>query len=306
MLGSLENSNSRTASTIDPCISDIERVTSTARQASTPSGVGIKPRNRSHDIATALQGEWLNNDAFLTAVFNGMSITFPAGEKFFIDSVRHYRADVTDPVLQEHIRGFCGQEGFHRREHQMYNETLCAARGYDLEKLEGKLTRRLAWAQKNLSPIQNLAITVAIEHFTAVLSELLLRSDSVMNKAHPSMRELWRWHAAEEMEHKSVAFDVFNAVGGTEKLRISVMRRATFFIGLELTRALVYILRKDGKLFNFKIWRAGLAGLFGKQGAFSGGLAPYKEFYTEGFHPWQQDTQHLLTEWASEDTVEFA
>ena len=306
MLGSLENSNSRTASTIDPCISDSEQVTSTARQASTPSGVGIKPRNRSHDIAAALQGEWLDNDAFLTAVFNGMSITFPAGEKFFIDSVRHYRADVTDPVLQEHIRGFCGQEGFHRREHQMYNETLCAARGYDLEKLEGKLTRRLAWAQKNLSPIQNLAITVAIEHFTAVLSELLLRSDSVMNKAHPSMRELWRWHAAEEMEHKSVAFDVFNAVGGTEKLRIAVMRRATFFIGLELTRALVYILRKDGKLFNFKIWRAGLAGLFGKQGAFSGGLAPYKEFYTEGFHPWQQDTQHLLTEWASEDVVEFA
>ena len=123
MLGSLENSNSRTASTIDPCISDSEQVTSTARQASTPSGVGIKPRNRSHDIAAALQGEWLNNDAFLTAVFNGMSITFPAGEKFFIDSVRHYRADVTDPVLQEHIRGFCGQEGFHRREHQIYNES---------------------------------------------------------------------------------------------------------------------------------------------------------------------------------------
>ena len=306
MPATLQTLNTQTDSAVDASIPETVGATSTTKQASTPSGVEIKPRNRSHDIAAALQHDWLDDNAFLTAVFNGMSITFPAGEKFFIDSVRHYRQDITDPVLQEHVRGFCGQEGFHRREHQIYNETLCAARGYDLQKLEGKLTRRLAWAQKNLSPIQNLAITVAIEHFTAVLSELLLSSDSVMNKAHSSMRELWRWHAAEEMEHKSVAFDVFLAVGGTEKLRISVMRRATFFIALELTRALIYILRKDGKLFNLKLWFKGLAGLFGKQGAFSGGLQPYKEFYTGGFHPWQQDTRHLLTEWASEDAIEFA
>ena len=249
----------------------------TASQTTTPANVQIQPRNRSHDITAALGGEWLADDAFLTAAFNGMSITFPAGEKFFIDAVRHYRDEITDPELQEHIRGFCGQEGFHRREHQLYNETLCEARGYDLQKLEGKLTKRLDWARKNLPPIQNLAITVAIEHFTAVLAELLLSSDSIMNKAEPSMRELWRWHAAEEMEHKSVAFDVFRAVGGSEELRIAVMRRATFFIGLELARALFYILRKDGQLLNLPLWRKGLAGLFGKQGAFSGGLALYKE-----------------------------
>lgn len=269
-------------------------------QSTTPTDVQIKPRNRSHDIAAALEGEWLDNNAFLTAVFNGMSITFPAGEKFFIDSVRHYADEVTDPALKAHIRGFCGQEGFHRREHQRYNEALCKVRDYDLDKLEGKLTGRLRWAQKNLSPLENLAITVAIEHFTAVLAELLLRSDSIMNKADPSMRELWRWHAAEEMEHKSVAFDVYRAVGGTEGLRKSVMKRTSFFIGIELMRALFYILRKDRQLFNFKLWRTGLAGMFGEHGAFSGGWAPYKEFYAEGFHPWQQDTQQLLADWAAE------
>jgi predicted metal-dependent hydrolase len=271
-----------------------------ATQATTPADVQIKPRNRSHDIAEALQGEWLDDNAFLTAVFNGMSITFPAGEKFFIDSVRHFAGDVTDPVLKDHIKGFCGQEGFHRREHQRYNEALCDARGYDLEKLEKKLTGRLDWARKNLSPIQNLAITVAIEHFTAVLAELLLRPDSVMNNADPSMRDLWRWHAAEEMEHKSVAFDVYQAVGGSEKLRLSVMRSASFFIGFELLRAVFYILRKDKQLFNFSLWRKGLAGLFGKHGAFTGGWAPYKQFYAQGFHPWQQDTRQLLVDWAAE------
>jgi predicted metal-dependent hydrolase len=277
-----------------------DAINQSVSQATTPADVQIKPRNRSHDIAEALQGEWLDNNAFLTAVFNGMSITFPAGEKFFIDSVRHFAGEVTDPVLKDHIKGFCGQEGFHRREHQRYNEALCDARGYDLNKLEGKLTGRLVWAQKNLTPLQNLAITVAIEHFTAVLAELLLRSDSVMNKADPAMRDLWRWHSAEEMEHKSVAFDVYRAVGGSEALRLAVMKRASFFIGFELMRAGFYILRKDKQLFNFSLWRRGLAGLFGKHGAFKGGWAPYTEFYAEGFHPWQQDTRQLLVDWAAE------
>ena len=269
-------------------------------QSTTPKGVQIKPRNRSHDIAAALQGEWLDNNAFLTAFFNGMSITFPVGEKFFIDSVRHYADQITDPDLKEDIRGFCGQEGFHRREHQTYNETLCAARGYNLDKLEGALTKRLGWAQNNLPPLTNLAITVAIEHFTAVLAELLLRPKSILDNADPSMRDLWRWHAAEEMEHKSVAFDVYMAVGGTAKLRIAVMRRVSLLMSLELIRALFYILRKDGNFFNFRLWRKGIAGLFGKQGAFNGGWSPYTAFYAKDFHPWQQDTRELLVQWAAE------
>jgi predicted metal-dependent hydrolase len=260
----------------------------------------IKPRNRSHDVSAALHGEWLDDNAFLTAFFNAMSIAFPVGEKFFIDAVRHYGDRITDPALKADIQGFCGQEGFHRREHQRYNETLCAARGYDLDKLEGTLTRRLNWARKNLSPMKNLAVTVAIEHFTAVLAEILLRDGSILDRADPSMRALWRWHAAEELEHKTVAFDVFRAVGGSEALRIGVMRRASVFLAFELTRALMTILRKDGQLFNFRLWRAGLLSLFGKQGVFGGAWGEYKAFYKKGFHPEQQDTRELLVQWAAE------
>jgi predicted metal-dependent hydrolase len=102
------------------------------------------------------------------------------------------------------------------------------------------------------------------------------------------------------MEHKAVAFDVYRAVGGSEELRLAVMRRVSVLMSIELTRALFYILKKDGRLFNFKLWRAGLAGLFGKNGAFSGGWSPYKAFYTHGFHPWQQDTRELLVQWEAE------
>jgi predicted metal-dependent hydrolase len=277
--------------------------TAIAHSAAAPHSAApaqIKPRNRSHDIASALQGEWLGGDVFLTAFFNAMSITFPVGEKYFIDSVRHYADCVTDPALTEQIKGFCGQEGFHRREHQLYNATLCAARGYDVQRMERKLAERLAWAQKHLSPIKNLAITVCIEHFTAVLAELMMKPGSILDGAETSMRQLWRWHAAEEMEHKSVAFDVYRAVGGTEQLRRAVMRRIVVMLSFELGRVLFGILRHDGRLFSLRLWRAGLASLFGKRGAFSGGMPLFREFFHDGFHPWQQDTSELLAQWLAE------
>lgn len=263
----------------------------------------IKPRDRSHDIAKDLKDDWLDNDPFLTAFFNTLSLTFPAGEKFFIDSVRHYRGHITDPKLLDDIRGFCGQEGFHRREHQRYNDALAIARGYDLAKLERSMTRRLKWAQKKMPPMSNLAATVAIEHFTAVLSERLLHKNSLMNKASPAMRELWRWHSAEEMEHKAVAFDVYLQMGGSDKVRRRAMRRTSFFLTLELTKGVCYMLKKDGHLFKLSIWRQGLKKLFGKQGIFAGTWLPYKAFYEDGFHPWQQDNSELLADWQASTTV---
>lgn len=269
----------------------------------TPIDVPILPRNREHDIALSLGRDWFDNHSFKTAWFNAMSITFPLGEKFFIDSVRYFADRIDDLKLNEDIRGFCGQEGFHRREHQRYNESLCQQRGYDLQVMEGRLEKNIQRGNKFLSPLERLAATAALEHITAIMAESALSDDDPMiGQADSAMQKLWQWHAAEEMEHKSVAFDVYRAVGGSESLRISVMKRASFFIGLELMRALLYILRKDGQLFNVKLWHSGIMGLFGKQGAFSGGLAPYKEFYAEGFHPWQQDTRQLLVGWAAEAT----
>jgi predicted metal-dependent hydrolase len=91
----------------------------------TPSDVPVQPRNREYDIARSLAKDWYDNHPFKTAWFNAMSITFPLGEKFFIDSVRYFADQIKDAKLSEDIRGFCGQEGFHRREHQRYTQLLC-------------------------------------------------------------------------------------------------------------------------------------------------------------------------------------
>jgi len=264
----------------------------------TPADVPVLPRNREYDIARSLQHDWFDNHPFKTAWFNAMSITFPLGEKFFIDSVRHFADRINDPKLIEDIRGFCGQEGFHRREHQRYNETLCAQRGYDLNYLEGRLEKNIERGKKFLSPLERLAATAAFEHITAIMAESALSEDNPMiNSADDAMQALWQWHAAEEMEHKSVAFDVYRAVGGTERMRKRAMRQATFFLLLDVLIGLVHMLRKDKKLWSASLWSQGWRFLFFKDGILRRVWSAYKEYYRDGFHPWDRDTRPLLRSW---------
>jgi predicted metal-dependent hydrolase len=264
----------------------------------TPIDVPILPRNREHDIAHALGRDWFDNHSFKTAWFNAMSITFPLGEKFFIDSVRYFADRIDDPKLNEDIRGFCGQEGFHRREHQRYNESLCQQRGYDLQLMEGRLEKNIQRGNKFLSPLERLAATAALEHITAIMAESALSEDDPMiGQADSAMQKLWQWHAAEEMEHKSVAFDVYRAVGGTEKMRKRAMRQATIFLMVDVMMGLVHMLRKDKKMCSASLWYQGWKFLFFKGGILRRVWPAYKEYYRDGFHPWDRDTRPLLQSW---------
>ena len=274
----------------------------------TPHNVPIHPRNREYDIGQSLKHDWYDNHPFKTAWFNAMSITFPLGEKFFIDSVRHYADQISDPKLKADIRGFCGQEGFHRREHQRYNHTLCKHRGYDLQVMEGRLERNIQRANKLLSPMERLASTAALEHITAILAETALSEDDPMiGNTDSAMQALWQWHAAEEMEHKSVAFDVYKAVGGTEKMRKRAMRQATVFLMVDTMMGLTHMLRKDKKLWSARLWHQGWKFLFSKGGILRRVWPAYKEYYQDGFHPWDRDTRQLLDAWkVTEDQAQAA
>lgn len=268
----------------------------------TPTDVPVLPRNREYDIARSLARDWFDNHPFKTAWFNAMSITFPLGEKFFIDSVRYFAGQIEDPKLNDDIRGFCGQEGFHRREHQRYNQILCERRGYDLAALEGRLESNIKRAYTFLSPLERLAATAAFEHITAIMAEAALdKDDPMLNSADSAMLALWRWHAAEEMEHKSVAFDVYRAVGGTEKMRKRGMRQATIFLTMDVLMGLVHMLRRDGHLWHARLWVDGWKFLFFKGGILRRVWPAYKQYFRDGFHPWDRDTRHLLHAWQEQD-----
>mgnify|MGYP000167809401 CR=1 FL=1 len=194
-------------------------VTAIPQTSRMPEGLSITVRNREFDLEKLLATDWLDNDPFKTAFFNSMSISFPVGEKAFIDSVRTYADRIDDPKLKKEMSSFLRQEGMNRREHQKYNEMLCAQRGYDLTKLESPFVNRI----KKVKSMQAgnrimLASTCGAEHFTAILAAQSLNGWMFEN-VDKAMKNLWLWHASEELEQKSVSFAVFCRIGGNFKLR---------------------------------------------------------------------------------------
>lgn len=261
--------------------------------STTPAGLQIRPRHMDFDLPNPLPRHWHGGDAFKSHWFDAMSVLFPDGERFFIDSVRHFREQIDDPLLQEQIRGFIGQEGHHSREHLEYSNRLRDL-GYDIAAIERRAQVRIRYTQKKLSPQRRLAATAALEHITAILADGLLEEPRYLAGAHPTMARLWRWHALEETEHKAVAFDVYNQVCGNRKLLRRAMLMATWFFVLDTSRGLVHMLKRDGLLWNWRVWRDGLQWMWGKHGVLRPLLGTYRDFFREDFHPWQHDNLELL------------
>lgn len=250
-----------------------------------PDGLAIEPRNIRFATDDVAATDWHGGSPVRTALFNALSMMFPVGEQFFIDSVKHFRDGIADPVLLSEIRGFMAQEAVHSREHRRYNEAVCAAAGLSVDEMERPIRRRIRWGEENRKPIELLAMTVAYEHLTAILADALFRNDSVLEDAHPDMAAIWRWHGLEETEHKAVAFDVYTASGGTVRLRRRAMVIVTVNIVLDLIRNMRLLLRGRG-ISTFRIWREALGFTFGKRGALKGIWGPYRDFYRRSFHPW--------------------
>src|SRR5699024_11308900 len=102
------------------------------------------------------------------------------------------------------------------------------------------------WMRKRFSPERQLAHTVAVEHFTALMAEeFLLKYDDVLETMDPRMAPVWAWHAIEESEHKAVAFDVYKAIGGSEFVRISEMAMVSIMFPLFSSIHLVQLDRKS-------------------------------------------------------------
>jgi predicted metal-dependent hydrolase len=255
-------------------------------------------RNLKFELSGAVPRFWLAGQRSVTAFFNNLSVFFPAGEHFFISAVREHREAITDPQLAADARAFYGQEGVHSREHERYNQML-RAQGYPIAELEGRVEEILAWVTENMSPIQRLAITAGLEHFTALLAHWLLSTPALLDGADPELAALWRWHAAEENEHKSVAFDVFQAAGGTYIDRISLMALATaVFLG-KVAEYQVRLMQTDGIASSVREWKQLYDFLF-TRGRLHALIPHYFAYYLPGFKPWQLDNRNLVEEWKAE------
>lgn len=264
----------------------------------TPPDLHIEKRDLKFGREAPPPRWWHSGDPGRTAFFNALSSTFPVGEKFFMTSVRHYRGDTPQP-LRGQIDDFLYQESMHSREHVVFNRQAEDA-GFDIAAAEDRARRTIAWVKRR-SPIQQLAATCALEHFTATLAHDALANPEHLGGASEEARQLWRWHAIEEIEHKAVAFDTYlHAARGMTRFRrwlkrCTVMSVTTMRFHYVIFRNTADLLRQDGRN-DLATWRVLLGWLYGRRGLMRALLKGVFTYMKPGFHPWHVDDRPLLAE----------
>jgi predicted metal-dependent hydrolase len=266
--------------------------------AATPADLTITSRDLKVDRNTRSARWWHGGDPVATAYFNALSAAFPQGETFFIESVRRYRDRVAAP-LQEQIAAFVQQEAMHTREHVVFNKLVRNA-GYDTTAMDAEIRRRVDEA-RGRPPLVQLALTVALEHFTAIMAHSLLTESEPLPGASEEILRLWQWHAIEEIEHKAVAYDTFLAVtqhlSGLQRwaLRCHVMGLVSVQFWYTNFQRMADFFRQDGINTPRTWWRVAKY-LLVKPGMFRRIFWDYLRYYGPGFHPWHRDDRKLIAQ----------
>ena len=271
----------------------------TLERTPTPADLTITPRDRRFGRDDRTPRWWLNNDPYETAIFNALSATFPKGEAYFIESIRAFR-DCADEKLVGEIRAFTTQEVIHSREHLAFNRRATEA-GYDLTPLERTVDESLELL-KGRPPILDLASTMALEHFTAIIAHELLANPRHLRGADQESADLWRWHAVEEIEHKGVAYDTWLAATKDWsrwkrwKVKSLIMLLVTRNFVQHRTAGAMELLRQDG-LTGKRVFAKLLWAMWGRPGIFRKVGMAWLKYFLPGFHPWNEDDRALIKGW---------
>ena len=232
---------------------------------------------------------WFAGDPFLTRMFDALSLTFPDGERYFIQSVRLFRDQIQDPDLKQRVADFIRQEAQHGIAHDKMNQVM-KDQGMPVDQFIQRLNKVFKFELKYRSPQYNIAMTAAAEHLTALMAETFYGEKDTLQDAHPYVRALFAWHAIEEMEHRDVAFDVMQQVGNVPEVtrKMALVLTTGLMFGFTLYRANV-MLKCDGfnRTQRLKMNIRGLQWLFGKQGKLRKMQSQYRDWFKPDFHPSQ-------------------
>jgi predicted metal-dependent hydrolase len=265
--------------------------------AAAPLDLTITPRNMVFGRDEAPGRWWYGGNPAATAFYNVLSLTFPKGEAFFIESVKHYRDKTTEPLTSQ-VAAFIKQEAIHSREHSHFNKQVREA-GYDLTLIEERFNANLAETKAINMPIVNLTATLAFEHFTGILAHAWLANDRYFKGSPQDVSRLWRWHSIEEIEHKSVAYDTFNAVMKDVPahkrylLRSNIMLRVTRLFLINRLRDMKELFKQDG-IDTPKTWLRVANYLLVYPGLFRQIFPSWLAYFRPGFHPWDHDDRALI------------
>lgn len=273
-----------------------------AESASLPQGLYILPRRPEGLDFAAVPRDWFAFSRPLSTALNLFSFIIPEHERFFIRTVRKYKGN-EDEETQALVRAFMQQEAIHYQVHEEFNETR-GAHGMQVERDLETIRKAFDAIERRYSLKVRLGMTAFMEHVTAVSAQVALGKHSPLPYMHETMRELWAWHAVEELEHKAVAYDLFKRAGGGYFLRVysavlTILADARLFRVLgrraradfeaalaagqvqktELTDEQRALRKKVIRLERRNLWRSLWAGA---------------RYFVPGFHPWQVDDSELV------------
>ena len=258
-----------------------------------PDGVSIQPRRFEFERLGEVPQYWFADNPILTHVENAFSILIPPGERFFIQAVRNYEDRADSDESKAMIRAFAQQEGWHTGAHNEFNSSL-ARFGIDIEREEACAKRAVDRLQSWLPKKVQLGATAFLEHLTATGAHSLFLDPEVVALMDPEMRRFWQWHAAEELEHKAVAFDLFGQVGGGYGLRVLSAIAAIALLAGPFGMIAHRLQKQDPNPITGEMRQQARAinrKLLGLQ------LRMLADYFRPSFHPWDYNDEPFLREW---------
>lgn len=269
------------------------QVTAQKSYLNRPKAIGITVR-RPQFNPKAIKRHYFANSPVMSHLLTALSSTFPIGEQFFVHSVRNVRNKVTDEKLLAEIAAFIGQEAMHSKAHAEFNDAW-RSEDYNLDRFQAWLARKDSYV-KNLHPKIQLAITCAFEHFTALLGGYILRHPEVLSTLDDDAIKLWVWHAIEEIEHRAVAFDVYQHVYGDDKIRRMIMRSVTTGFASLTFYSATRLFLQDKKKSLPKVG-GNVFGIYLLGKMFVQLVPEYLSYYKAGFHPAEIDYSKIVGYW---------
>ncbi len=242
---------------------------------------------------------WSENSPVITHFLNAFQATFPEGEKLFIQAAMDgasilFKKGNMDRQFKLDLKKFILQEALHSQQHIKWTKALIQMGYIGLKSYDNHLKRFRIFSQKHFPVILRLAITTAAEHYKASLAYLFTHIIPKILLHFPrEFKGLLLYHAMEEIEHKSVCFDLYHSISGSYVIRIFGFLFVTLDILFSVYLRIRYLLKKD-RNFVFKTRLQLFEFIFGRGGLAKGLLIRVKNFLKPSFHPWDTDERKLV------------
>ena len=267
---------------------------------STATKIPITPRRRlDFDLAGDIPRYWFDGDAFKTRLFDAHSLMTPSGERFFIQSLRAWQDEIHNLSLVTDVREFILQEGQHTQQHAQSNARL-KKQGINVEAIEARLQRNMDAQRRRMPRCLALALTAGFEHLTTLAGVAITNYGADFVGADRRIFALYAWHSAEELEHRSVCFDVMQDVARIGYfMRVTGLLLATLVFQLQAASLVNALLRHDGYgiLQRLRLWRGGLRSIYGRTGLFGRQARHYAAYFNPRFHPSRYGDMHGYERW---------